>query len=184
MSNTAAVLGKKIFAFAKTIIPLVLIILITACGGSGRQARMGPVDLQNYEKVKKLVENRRFEIENQWVYPLRGGAINLLDNPNHIRFKGDSVDVFLPYFGVRQMGGGYGTEGGIKYKGPAKDLDITYNDKERKVQVKFQGQQGTENLQFTIILFSNGNANTTVNSSQRDGISYQGFLGPLPEEAK
>ncbi|MDT0685715.1 DUF4251 domain-containing protein [Autumnicola psychrophila] len=155
------------------------LIFIFACSGS-RNA-VNEQDVKEFSKLKELVSNG-FEIENQWALPLRGGRVNLIGNTNFIRFERDSVDIFLPYFGVRQSGGGYGEAGGIEYKGPAKDMEIMENLDNQNIRIQFEGKAGTENLQFHLKLYPNGNVETLVNSSQRDAISYRGDVKPLTEE--
>lgn len=156
-----------------------LILLLFSCG-SGRTNGEAAREM---EEIKELVSDRRFEIEHRWADPLRGGGrINLIGNPNFIRFKGDSVDIFLPYFGVRQMGGGYNREGGIRYEGLARDLKIVEPRGERKLQLTFNGSRDSETLSFMITIFPNNRVHTNVNSSQRDAISYEGEIEPLREE--
>jgi len=153
------------------------IILITlSCGSTKNTA----IDLQNFKQLSELVNSREFEIENDWAVPLRLSTINLIGNTNFIRFKGDSVEVFLPYFGVRQSGGGYGTSGGIEYEGPAEELYIEEDKAKNNILLKFEGRQGSEQLQFIITLFKKGNVSTSVNSSERDPISYWGNVRALP----
>ncbi len=132
------------------------------------------------EEIANLVEQRQFNIESTWATPLGGLRINLIGNPNYVKFNKDSVDLFLPYFGFRQMGGGYGSESGIKYKGRLKELKID-KPKENKYQIKFQGAHLNESFDFIISVYSNGNTNISVNSSQRNTISYQGELEALDE---
>lgn len=159
---------------------LLSLLVLSACG-SGRNSGT-EANLNDYRELQELVSSRDFEIENEWAMPLRGSAINLIGNPNHIRFEGDSVDVYLPYFGVRHSGGGYGrTDGGIIYEGIVENLDIVENEERRNLVLKFEGQRGNENLQFFITLFPNGRAFTNVSSSQRDAISYQGTISPAEE---
>ncbi|MDT0677012.1 DUF4251 domain-containing protein [Autumnicola musiva] len=150
-----------------------ILCLFSACGGSKRAALSG--------EYRELVNSRKFEIENDWAVPLRGSMINLIGNPNSIRFKGDSVDVFLPYFGVRHSGGGYGDAGGIEFKGSPRNVSIEESNKDG-LQLKFEGNDGNENLQFIVNIFSNGNTTISVNSSQRDAIRYRGNIGPLKEQ--
>lgn len=172
-------LRMKIELFPKYLLLLIISTLIS-CGGA-----KNATEQENFEKLKNLVHNQRLEIENQWANPLRGNMINLIGNPNYIRFSKDSVDIFLPYFGVRQAGGGYGDrQGGIVYQGVPKDLEITENEKDQNIKLKFKGKHRTEDLNFFIILYPDGNANTAVNSSQRDAISYRGEFNVLPEKQK
>ena len=155
-----------------------IILMIMACGST--KSTGTSKDLQNFEQLSKLVNSGEFEIENDWAVPLRSPTINLIGNSNFIRFKGDSVALFLPYFGVRHSGGGYGTAGGIEYEGPAKELYIAENMAKNNILIKFVGRQGSEHLQFIITLFSKGNSSTSVNSSERDPISYWGNVRAMP----
>lgn len=159
------------------ILALCLIFLSIACGST-----KGSGDSAEYNELAQLVNSREFQIENDWAMPLRGSMINLIGNPNLIRFKGDSVEVYLPYFGVRQSGGGYGTEGGIKFEGLVENFNIKEEKDKNRLIVKFDGNQDSEDLDFTVTFYSNGDTNTSVNSSQRDGISYRGKVEALPEE--
>ncbi|MDT0649892.1 DUF4251 domain-containing protein [Autumnicola edwardsiae] len=168
---------KKIALFRYLL--LIMCVTLISCGGSRNQ--ISDSDLKAYEKLQELVNSRGFEIENQWALPLLGGRVNLIGNTNFIRFKGDSVNIFLPYFGVRQSGGGYGEGGGIEYEGPTKNLEIIENRNNQNIRIQFEGSAGTESLKFYLKLYPNGNAETSVNSSQRDAISYRGNVDPLKE---
>lgn len=174
-------ISKKIGVKIYKILFINLIFLFIACGGSKNAA-----GIDNYDQLRNMVYNQGFEIENEWLNPLRGGMINLIGNPNYIRFKQDSVNIFLPYFGVRQAGGGYGNRdsGGITYEGEPKELTITENEKDKNIMIRFRGQQRSEDLSFLIVLYPDGGANTSVNSSQRDAISYRGTFRILPEGQK
>jgi len=143
---------------------------LNSCGGSA--------DATKINKTTELVESREFEIQHDWVIPMAGGRINLIGNPNFIRFKKDSVNLFLPFFGERYAGGGYNSEGGIVYEGLLKDFEITSDDKNTRT-IKFSNDKGTENLDFIIKVYPEGDVNTRVNSSQRSFISYQGRIQEL-----
>jgi len=160
------------------ILSLGLVIMSMSCGGT--KNKDSAKELRDFVQLRELVNSREFEIENDWAVPLRLTTINLIGNSNFIRFKGDSVEVFLPYFGVRQSGGGYGSSGGIEYEGPAKDLEIEEDMAKNNILIKFEGRQGSEHLQFIITLFTKGNVSTSVNSSERDPISYWGNVRALP----
>ncbi len=96
---------------------IIALISVQSCGSS--------TDATKISKTSQLVESREFEIEHEWLIPMGGSRINLIGNPNFIRFEKDSVDLFLPFFGERFSGGGYNSEGGIIYNGPLNDLEIS-----------------------------------------------------------
>ena len=161
-------------------LPLLLLLLVSC--GSNRNTDSAD-NRTKFNEIKDLVETREFQIEHEWAMPLGGGNINLIGNPNSIRFQKDSIDLFLPYYGVRHMGGGYNTEGGLKYKGPVKNLEIVENEN-RNLEVNFETIQDNENLDFSITIYPNRKVYTTVNSSQRNSISYRGDIMDLPEKFK
>lgn len=155
-------------------------LLVMACGTQYGMRGENPDD---FEELRTLISTGDYEIENQWAIPQNGTMIDLVGNSNFIRFKGDSVSLFLPYFGVRHSGGDYrGREGGITYKGPVKELVISEDVDKQRILVEFEADQGSENYNFRITLFSNGISNTNVNSSERNSISYRGTVRSLPEK--
>ena len=149
-----------------------VIILLSACGGG--QGVITPEEQQRYDELVELVNSMEFEIENEWANPQTGNNISLIGNTNFIRFKGDSVHVFLPFFGERYSGGGYGSSGGIEYEGPINSLKIEERKRQQEVLLSFEAEQNSEHLKFLITLFPNGNANTSVTTSERSSITYRG----------
>lgn len=159
---------------------LSVIFFLVSCGTGRITGRA--MDIENYDQLSEVVDSRQFAIQNSWAMPLGGNQIDLIGNPNFIRFKGDSVDIFLPYFGVRHSGGTYGSgEGGIEYEGPLKRFSVSENE-DKNIILKFEGEDDTENLNFTVTLYPSGRTHTSVNSSQRNSISYRGDLRELPKD--
>jgi hypothetical protein len=146
----------------------VIIFLFTDCGSS-REA-----GIEDMAELKTIVEGRDFEIQNEWAEPIVGSSINLIGNPNYIRFEGDSVEMALPYFGERHSGGAYSREGGIHFDGPARNFSIT--ERSNNLIIEFEGQQNSESYNFLLTVFPNGKVTTSVNSSQRSSITYRGEI--------
>ncbi|MUP45718.1 DUF4251 domain-containing protein [Gramella sp. BOM4] len=161
MKNTISKTTKFIF--------FGIFLVSMGCGSSNTTESSGDIS-----KLKELIESRQFLIENDWATPIQGQQINLLNNPNEIRFSGDSVYVDLPYYGIRHAGGGYQRDGGMNYVGIAENLKIEENSKKERIDLSFEGTQNGENLDFFIRIFLSGKANTNVNSSQRSSINYLG----------
>lgn len=159
---------------------LSMIFFLASCGTGRNTGRA--MDIENYDQLAEVVEGRKFAIQNSWAMPLGRNQIDLIGNANFIRFEGDSVDIFLPYFGVRHSGGTYGSgEGGIKYEGPLKKFSSSENE-DKNIILKFEGKDDTETLDFTVTLYPSGRTHTSVNSSQRNAISYRGELRELPAD--
>lgn len=132
-------------------------------------------DPQNFDELRDLVNTREFSIVFQWAQPQGSGMVDLMTNPNHIKFKDNEVDVFLPYFGVRHSGGAYGNNsGGIRYVGEILNLKISEDRSKNNILMQFEGRQGSEFLIFNLTLYENGKAYANVSSSERSNINYQG----------
>ncbi len=152
------------------------VLLFFSCGSTNTRT------INDYDELREAINNRTFEIEHIWALPMGGGMIDLIGNPNYIRVKNDSVDIFLPYFGERFGGGGFNNiEGGIAYKGPAKNFSITERQK-RQLEIRFDGKQDQDQLRFVITVYPDGSANTNVQTTQRQTISYRGNVKRLPGE--
>lgn len=151
---------------------LTMLVFSVSCGSRNAIG----ADSREYRQLVERVNERDFEIVNEWANPLRASRIHLVGNPNYIRFEGDSVEVFLPFFGVRHSGGGYGSEGGIVYEGPVQNLRIEEMPGRGRVMMSFSGNQKSENLDFNITFFPGGKTNASVNSSQRDRMGYEGRI--------
>ena len=148
-------------------------LLLTACGSANKDVSNSP----EYPEIVQEVKDLDFEIEHQWANPTQYGRVDLLGNPNRIKFENDSVEVYLPFFGERYAGGGYDPdEGAIQYKGVPKNLEITENPQKGEVRIFFEGNRGTENLDFRITVYPNRVARTSVTSSQRETIIYDGKI--------
>ena len=153
--------GLAFFLFASTI--------LMSCGGSN-----SILDPQDFGDLEEIVAAGDFEVEHSWAFPNNANNINLIGNPNHIIVKNDSVDVFLPYFGVRHAGGNYGAEGGIIYEGPLRDYEVEENKDKGYIDLKFNGVKDGEEMNFTVTLYPNEKARTRIVSNQRAPISYEG----------
>ncbi|HSI70983.1 MAG TPA: DUF4251 domain-containing protein [Gillisia sp.] len=152
---------------------LAVIMLYISCGSVDRKT------LKDYDELQEAIASKTFEIEHQWALPLGGGMIDLIGNPNFIRIDKDSVDLYLPYFGVRHGGGGFNShEGGLIYKGEAKNFSVTEESKRKRI-IRFEGRQDQDQLRFSITVFPDGSANTTVMMAQRQTIAYRGTVRNL-----
>lgn len=159
-----------------SLIVLVLGIFIS-CGSSGSS-----IDNAEFNELKDLVDSRNFRIENDWANPMGGNRINLIGNPNYIIFKGDSVDVYLPYFGVRHSGAGYNGEGGIKYTGLYDELKINEKPNKGRIELEFSARNKTEMLDIYIKLYPGNKSTTNINTSQRATISYDGDISEVRKD--
>ncbi len=150
------------------------------------------------QQLNELVANKSFVIESDQALPMATNSlnsisnagllppgssasqINLIGNPNYLKVMGDSVAVYLPYFGERQMGGGYDNDGpGIKFEGVPQDMKINKDDEKHRYDIQFKMRDDSETFNVNIVLFPNLSSMINVNSSQRFPIRYSGHVSAL-----
>lgn len=163
---------------------ILVLLILSGCGISKNEVKL---DLQKLEN-----DSRTFRIENNWASPMAdqtlnqlttilqngssGSRINLTGNPNHFEIIGDSLSVDLPYFGVRQMGGGYNNDQGINIEEKFANLRISDAKQNSKILKMNARSKSGENFQFFVQIFQNGNTTIVANGSQRRSISYSGKI--------
>lgn len=173
---------------------LIGVIALNSCQVTKLVATENKTELQ-----KELVDKRTFKSEFEWANPLQTNGLITLTNTNLIapgntvtRFnisqtnaylimKGDSVDVSLPYFGERRMGGGYGNDKGITYRGKVDDIKVEFDEKHKDYQISFLMQTNTESFDVSIHLFSNLSTQLYISTSHRSAIRYEGSAFEIPE---
>jgi hypothetical protein len=123
--------------------------------------------------MRKMITNQQYIFKAQQAIPLGGRTIQLTSEYD-VRITRDSVISFLPYYG-RAYSAGYGSsEGGIKFN--SKQFDYSVNEKKDgwDITIKPKDAQDVQQLQFSI--FDNGSASLNVNSTNRQAISFSGYV--------
>lgn len=176
---------RSIITFFKLFL---FISLFIACKTASVEATQRQMALQ-----KQFAENLKFTIVSNAAKPLVTVGMSQLQNSgiirpgssisrfdlttieNHLIMDSTQVDLFLPYYGERRMGGGYNTDAGIKYKGPVKDLVVEHNKDQGFYIIEFGVRDKTESLDIKIRLYQNLKTHIYINSTQRTSINYDGF---------
>ncbi|WP_281543273.1 DUF4251 domain-containing protein [Maribacter aestuarii] len=182
--------------FQNYILGILIVGLLFSCASSSKLSSQG----EQKEKLSHIIESKNFEIEVNWALPFTtvslqnvfnalapigstAGRINLMGFSSFLKMKGDTISANLPYYGERQMGGGYNTrDSGINFETAPDDLKIEYNDEKNRYELSFSAEQGTEDYRVNMVVLPNLNSYINVNSSQRFSIRYEGKIKELREE--
>ncbi|WP_245686445.1 DUF4251 domain-containing protein [Psychroflexus sediminis] len=167
------------------------VMIFTSCGNSREYTS------DDFKKLDQIIQDHYFEIEAEWARPLVTSALIQLDNvglfapgdnasqinisgeSSHLRFQGVTVIADLPYFGERQMGGGYNNSSGIKFEAKPEELEILKEKTKNQYLIKFNITENTENFKILLIVYPNFKSTLNISSSQRNPISYRGHLNDL-----
>ncbi|WP_412985064.1 DUF4251 domain-containing protein [Pontimicrobium sp. IMCC45349] len=106
-----------------------------------------------------------------------GSNINLMGNENYFIKTGDSLSIYLPYFGVRQMGGRLDSDKvGIEFKGVPKSTDYNFDSDKNLHVYDFKINKSTETLDVELIIYPSLNADIRIFSSHRTNINFRGKI--------
>jgi hypothetical protein len=147
--------------------------MLQGCGASSSTAGSA-ADL---DKIESLIGSGNYEFTIRSASPSGGRTIQITSYYSMKAVEG-RYEANLPYFG-RAYSAGYGENGGIEFNDRPQDLQITRNEKKKRVSVKFSVNSDNDLYKVSLDIGSSGYGNMTVYSEKRQSISYYGIAGEL-----
>ncbi|MDF2432016.1 MAG: hypothetical protein JWP44_1647 [Mucilaginibacter sp.] len=132
-------------------------------------------------EVKNMIDNSSYVFKANYALPQRGGQ-KVLTSDYDLRVVKDTVIAFLPYYGRAYVAPNdlYPTDGGIKFK----TTNFAYSSKQKKngsweiaIRPKDKNITDWRDVQQLILdISTNGYASLQVVSTNRDPISFEGYI--------
>ncbi|MBQ4819474.1 DUF4251 domain-containing protein [Aquimarina sp. MMG016] len=176
---------------------IIVIVLLVGCAGT---SDISTKVIEN-NGVDQLVDLKKLSIASDWAYPMvttgvtalansglypigsSVNQINLIGNPNHFRVNGDSISVYLPFFGDQQMSVGYASRDmAIRYDGIPDRFESILDTKKNRNILKFDFRNKVESFRATVTIYNNRTSEIIITSSHRNRIRYKGVVSDLPAE--
>lgn len=146
-------------------------ILFSACATQKEtQARVTLVD--------SLLKTNNFKFVAQQASPLRGNIVSQrllqLDGSYYLKVSKDTIDCYLPYFGVAQQAPYGSNDNGIQFI----STDFTYNKTNSKkvVEITIVPKKTDKANKLFLTISESGQATLNVNSDTRDAIFFTGTV--------
>ena len=180
----------------RNFVAFLFVVLLIACGATNQKTSK----LEDTQALDDLANAKELKLDVNWVRPLMTTSvssalssglilpgnpisqINVMGNGYFIQIEGDSVSGNLPYYGERQMGGGFNANAGIKFKGVTENLEITKNEAKQFYNIGFTITEEVETFSVRMRLFPDLSATTVINSSYRTSIRYEGDVAAIDKE--
>ncbi|RXK85917.1 DUF4251 domain-containing protein [Filimonas effusa] len=154
----------------KTMLPLVLVLLLSAGCGSTRQNGNGTQS----NTTAALVNNNNFLFRAQTATPLNGRIINLTFE-YEVKVSKDTIVAFLPYFGRAFTAPMDPSQGGIKFTSTKFSQKLQQRRRGGwELVVKPEDVPDIQILNFTIT--TNGYTTLQVTSTNKQPISFYGTI--------
>jgi len=157
-----------------------LILAIMLSGFTPLKAQKANKKDAQFKEMKALIESGRYEFVVRSVQPTGARTINTTTLYT-LEVRDSIYKAYLPYFG-RVYQPQYGGNGGIEFEARPENLEKSLNEKKRMVNVKFQIKGENEKYDLYLSVGSSGYASLSVNSQNRQPISYNGIINPLKEQ--
>lgn len=160
---------------------IVLVLLLGFQTGNAQKLTAKERKEQKVAEIKKLIESGDYEFIANSALPMSGRRIDLTSTYD-LKMKGTKAEAWLPYFG-RAYKADYGsTDGGIKFKEEAQNLKVEYNERKKTYMISFDVKSPKDNYSLFLSVGESGYADLTVNSNNRQSISFTGTVEAIPVE--
>jgi hypothetical protein len=128
-----------------------------------------------YQKTKKMVERGFFIFYAEWL--VTHDYTRVLVRGDGLLFENDKVTADLPFVGESQASE-IGEAVRIEFVSHETPFDIRYNDKKRKILMKFDTTYHSEIFSLTTQIMGSGKTQVRITSSGKKSISYEGYIKP------
>jgi len=150
------------------IYPVIMVLVFMASCSSTKTTT------ESTRELNQKVESKDFTVDVNYANPMSGQQI-FLTNGYNLRIKNDSAFAYLPYYGVAYSAP-YGGDGGIKFSEPMNGYSCKTNKKSDGWDIYFKVNAKENGYEILLNVFKNGNSTITVNSNNRQSISFYGEL--------
>jgi hypothetical protein len=127
------------------------------------------------QEVTQKVQSKKFTVSVNTANPLRMRQFYLTSEYD-LQIKNDSAFAFLPYFGVAYSAPYGGGEGGIRFAEPMMNYSLKSNKKSNGWDIYFKIKAKDSIYEIYMNIFNNGSSMFTVNSFNRDAITFNGEI--------
>jgi len=146
----------------------IFLIFMTSCSF----LKTGTISIQ---ELTQKVQSKDFTVSVNTVDPMRMRQ-HYLTSEYDLRIKNDSAFAYLPYFGVAYSAPYGGGEGGIKFAEPMLNYSVKSNKKSTGWDIYFKIKDKDNVYEIYMNIFNNGSSMFTVNSFNRDPITFNGEI--------
>ncbi|RNC86231.1 MAG: DUF4251 domain-containing protein [Winogradskyella sp.] len=146
-----------------------------------------------FKKTKALIDSGKFQFVAQSATPLgndvarvgrsfnggsaifQGNRVNLTSIDNALIITNENAEIFLPFFGRVFFPNKINNQSGIAYNGKIDNYEVKI-DKKNRILVKFTIDPKDDFIKYTLLINPSGSTLCTMNSTNRQTISYNGTV--------
>jgi hypothetical protein len=130
--------------------------------------------LEQQKKTEELINSRTFVFSGTMAHPQGGRTVNLTTTPNFVKFSPGLIDSDMPFFGRAYSGAGYGSPGGLTFKGKPEEFSVEKTKKGYFITAVVKADNESYNISLTVS--PEGSGSLSINSVNRSSMSYSGAI--------
>lgn len=158
----------------KSILLIIATIFIVSCASLNNGQKKISAE-QKALQIEDSIQAKSFEVDFNYVTPMSMPPHNLTSN-YYLRIKGDSVQSELPYFGRAYYSNiSNNDRSPLSFNSRITDIK-TVKNKKNDYTIIFKTKNDTEDMEYTLNIYPNGQAYLNVNSTYREAISFNGDI--------
>ena len=142
---------------------------------SSRKAKRERERIEKQQQIQAMIEAKEFVFVAARALPSGGGSIDLTTNTNYVKFRPDTIESYMPFFG-RAYSIEYGGDGGIKFEGKPEEFKVVTRKEGRGYDIHVTVSVTRDSYKLSLSVGADGNATMTVTSNQRSSITYNGHI--------
>ncbi len=166
----------------KLLIILVLLVPFVAMNAQdtkSRKEKKEKKEMQTKKEVEKIIDNQSFVFNASHAMPMSGSSVSLNYYFN-VKIDGDSIQSYLPYYGVAYTAEYGSSNSPLDFEKEVKNIDI---EKDKKgYLINFDVKNGNDYLKYSFRVSELGFASLNVTSTNRQSISYTGKIEPIEQD--
>lgn len=135
------------------------------------------------QEIRQLIDSGQFRFVARSVIPMSGPRVDLT-SVYDLKMDSTAVEAWLPFYGRAYHVEYGGRDGGMKFSGEAEDMDVQYNKRKKMYQINFTVDTDKDQYQVRISAGLSGYADVSINSNNRQAISYYGIIEPLEDDSE
>ena len=166
----------------------VLVILFTIFAISGYAQEKSRKQIKEEKKIEKqkkteaLVNSKTFVFNASSAIPQGSKPVNLTAI-YYVKFSPDTIESYMPFYGISYSGVSFGGDTGIKFEGKPEDFTVAKGKNSYNVNALVKEQNDT--YQILLSVGFKGRATLSISSNNRSNISYNGEISaPKPKKKK
>ena len=139
-----------------------------------RKEKKAALKAEQIDKTRALVKSGEWQFDANHMLPSSGRS-RALTSSYRVIIKDDNLDCYLPFFGRAYRADYGGMSSPMSFEGKISNLQVG-NWKKGGWIITFKTSNKSDSMDFTFYISETGSANLSVNSTDRQAISYNGDL--------